>query len=59
LHLTAAAAPVLEQIAHARAELNEMLVAGIPQKNLDATIDCLLAMKANLATETRIGAKSA
>ena len=58
LHLTSAAAPMLEEIDHARAELNEMLVAGIPQKNLDAAIDCLLTMKANLA-EPRLGTKSA
>ena len=59
LHLTAAATPMLEEIAQVRAEMNEMLVASIPKKTLDAAIDCLLAMKANLATETRIGAKSA
>src|SRR4051812_18806961 len=59
LHLTAAATPMLKEIAHARGELNEMLTAGIPRKNLDDAIDCLLEMKANLATETRIGAKSA
>jgi len=59
LHLTPAASPMLEEIAHARAELNQMLTAGIPQKNLDAAIDCLLAMKANFTTEIRMGAKSA
>jgi DNA-binding MarR family transcriptional regulator len=59
LHLTDAATPMLEEIARVRAEMNEMLVAGIPQKNLETVIDCLLEMKANLATEARIGAKSA
>jgi DNA-binding MarR family transcriptional regulator len=58
LHLTSAATPMLKVIAHARAELNEMLVAGIPQKNLDAAIDCLLTMKANLA-EPRLSTRSA
>jgi MarR family transcriptional regulator for hemolysin len=58
LHLTAAAAPMLEEIAQARAELNEMLIAGVPQKTLEAAIDCLLAMKANLA-EPRLSTKSA
>jgi len=59
LHLTAAATPMLEEIARVRAEMNEMLVASIPKQTLEAAIDCLLTMKANLATETRIGAKSA
>jgi DNA-binding MarR family transcriptional regulator len=58
LHLTTAAEPMLKEIAHARAELNAILVAGIPQKTLDATIDCLLIMKANFA-EPRVSTKSA
>jgi DNA-binding MarR family transcriptional regulator len=59
LHLTSAATPMLQEIAAARAELNGLLVGGIAKKNLDAAIDCLLEMKANLATDTRMGAKSA
>ena len=58
LHLTQAASPMLEEITHARAELNEILVAGIPQRTLNATIDCLLEMKANFA-EPRVSSKSA
>jgi DNA-binding MarR family transcriptional regulator len=58
LHITAAATPMLKEIARAREELNEMLVAGIPQSKLDAVIDCLLAMKCNLA-EPRVSTKSA
>ncbi|HEX3487436.1 MAG TPA: MarR family transcriptional regulator [Micropepsaceae bacterium] len=59
LHLTAAATPMLEEILKARAELNEMLCAGIPPKTLEAVIDCLLEMKANLATDPRSSVKSA
>jgi MarR family transcriptional regulator for hemolysin len=59
LHLTQAATPMLEEIAKARMELNAMLVAAIPQKALDATLDCLLEMKANLASEPRTSVKSA
>jgi MarR family transcriptional regulator for hemolysin len=59
LHLTQAATPMLEEIAKARMELNAMLVAAIPQKTLDATLDCLLEMKANLASEPRTSVKSA
>ncbi|HXJ01040.1 MAG TPA: MarR family transcriptional regulator [Micropepsaceae bacterium] len=59
LHLKPAAEPMLEEIAKARAELNAMLVAAIPQGTLDATIDCLLEMKTNLAAEPRTSVKSA
>ena len=59
LHLTPAATPMLKEIAKARAELNDMLVAEIPRKSLDAAIDCLLEMKANLAGEPRSSVKSA
>ena len=58
LHLMPAATPMLEEIVKARAELNAMLVANIPQGNLDAAVDCLLRMKANFA-EPRTGMKSA
>ena len=59
LHLTATAAPMLKEIAKARAQLNSLLVAGIPPKSLDAVIDCLLEMKANLAADQRSSVKSA
>jgi DNA-binding MarR family transcriptional regulator len=59
LHLMPAATPMLEEIAKARAELNAMLVAAIPQKSLDAAVDCLLQMKANLGAEPRSSVKSA
>jgi MarR family transcriptional regulator, transcriptional regulator for hemolysin len=59
LHLTAAAEPMLKEIDHARAELNEMLIANVPKKSLEAAIDCLLQMKANLTAEPRVNAKSA
>jgi DNA-binding MarR family transcriptional regulator len=59
LHLTPAATPMLKEIDKARAELNAMLVANIPQKSLDAAIDCLLQMKANLAAEPRSSVRSA
>lgn len=51
LHLRPAAEPMLEEIVKARAELNAILTAEIPQKDLDAAIDCLLQMKVNLAPE--------
>jgi DNA-binding MarR family transcriptional regulator len=59
LHLSPAATPMLEEIAKARAELNAMLVAQIPQKTLDATIDCLLEMKTNLTAEPGSSVESA
>ena len=59
LHLTAAATPMLKEIAKARAQLNSLLVAGIPPKTLDAAIDCLLEMKANLTADPRSNVKSA
>jgi MarR family transcriptional regulator, transcriptional regulator for hemolysin len=57
LHLTPDAQPMLKEIAKARVELNGMIIASLPQKDLDTTIDCLLQMKANM-TDTRIGAKT-
>ena len=59
LHLTPAATPMLKEIAKARAELNEMLVADIPQESLDAAIDCLMQMKANLTAEPGSNVESA
>ena len=58
LHLTDAAQPMLKVIMRARAELNDILTAGLPEKDLEAVVDCLLQMKANLAG-TRAGAKVA
>jgi DNA-binding MarR family transcriptional regulator len=58
LHLKPEAEPMLKEIAKARAELNAMMIAGLPQKDLDTTIDCLLQMKANM-TDTRASAKTA
>lgn len=59
LHLTPAAQPMLKEIDHVRAELNEMLIANVPKKSLEETIDCLLQMKANLTAEPRGSAKIA
>jgi hypothetical protein len=36
-----------------------MLIANVPKKSLEAAIDCLLQMKANLTAEPRVNAKSA
>ena len=58
LHLTPAAQPMLKKIARARAQLNEILTAGLPQKDLQTVVDCLLQMKANL-TDSRASAKTA
>jgi hypothetical protein len=49
---------MLKEIAAARAQLNALLVAGIPTKGLDAAVDCLLEMKANLTAEPRSNVKS-
>lgn len=59
LHLMPAATPMLEEIAKARAELNAMLVAAIPEQRLDGAIDCLLQMKTNLGADVRTSVKSA
>jgi MarR family transcriptional regulator, transcriptional regulator for hemolysin len=59
LHLTATAAPMLKEIAKVRAQLNSVLVADIPPSILDAAVDCLLEMKANLTADQRPGVKSA
>jgi MarR family transcriptional regulator for hemolysin len=58
LHLTEAAQPMLKKIMRARAELNDILTAGLPSKDLEAVVDCLLQMKTNMAG-TRAGAKVA
>ena len=58
LHINAAATPMLKEIAQARAELNEMLIAGIAQKDVDAATNTLLAMKANFA-EPRVSTRTA
>jgi DNA-binding MarR family transcriptional regulator len=58
LHLTEAAAPLLKELAAARAELNAILTAGLPADVLTTTIDCLLRMKSNL-TDLPEEAKSA
>ena len=59
LHLMAPAAPMLKEIAAARAQLNALLIAGIPPKSVNAAIDCLLEMKANLTADPRSNVKSA
>jgi DNA-binding MarR family transcriptional regulator len=59
LHLLPAAEPMLKEIAHVRAELNEMLVAGIPQKDLDKVVDCLLRMKTNMTAELQAAEENA
>jgi hypothetical protein len=50
---------MLKEIAAARAQLNALLVAGIPPKSLNAAIECLLDMKANLTADQRSSVKSA
>jgi len=58
LRLTAAALPMLKKIAKARAELNDILTAGLPQKDLQTAVDCLLQMKTNM-TGSRASAETA
>ncbi len=50
---------MLKEIDKARGQLNSLLVDGIPAKSLDAAIDCLLAMKANLTADPRSNVRSA
>ena len=57
LHLKSEAQPMLKEIDKARAELNAMMIAHIPQKELETVIDCLLQMKTNM-TDTRASAKT-
>jgi len=59
LHLTPSAAPVLSEIDRVRAELNALLVANIPARNVETAIDCLQQMKSNLTCEPRSTVKSA
>jgi MarR family transcriptional regulator for hemolysin len=58
LHLTPKAQPMLKKITKARGELNAILTAGLPQKDLESVIHCLLQMKTNM-TDTRASAKVA
>ncbi len=58
LHLTPAAQPMLKEIEKARAELNAILIADLPKRDVDTMLDCLLHMKANL-TDSRANAKTA
>jgi MarR family transcriptional regulator, transcriptional regulator for hemolysin len=53
LHLTPAATPILREIKTYRAELHELITGGIDPATLQAMIDGLLRMKANLATDPR------
>jgi len=59
LHLTPAAAPILREIAKYRAEIHELITAGMSPALQKAITDGLLQMKANLAAEARPSAKTA
>jgi DNA-binding MarR family transcriptional regulator len=59
LQLTAAAAPVLKEIAMYRAELHDLVTAGIEPVNLEVMAAGLLRMKANLAAEVPENMKAA
>ena len=58
LHLTPAATPILREIAKYRAELHELITAGMTPSLQKALTDGLLQMKANLAAEARAVGKS-
>ena len=58
LHLTPAAAPILREIAKYRAEIHEVITAGMAPSLQKALTDGLLQMKANLAVEARSPGKS-
>jgi MarR family transcriptional regulator, transcriptional regulator for hemolysin len=59
LQLTPAAAPVLDEIKTYRAELHDLITAGIESGTLDVITEGLLRMKANLAAEARETSKAA
>ena len=54
LHLTDAAKPLLEQIHAYRGESLKLMTEGVSESALDATLQTLLRMKANLLTENRL-----
>lgn len=58
LRLTPSAQPMLKTITKARAELNDILTAGLGKKDLEGVVDCLLQMKSNMSG-TRASAKIA
>src|SRR5262249_17949245 len=58
LHLTPAAAPILREIAKYRAELHELITAGMSPALQKAITDGLLQMKSNLAAEARPSVKT-
>ena len=53
LHLTPAAAPILREISKYRAEIHEVITAGMGPAVQKALTDGLLQMKANLAADVR------
>jgi MarR family transcriptional regulator, transcriptional regulator for hemolysin len=58
LHLTPAAAPVLREINKYRAEINELITAGMGPATQKIITDGMLQMKANLAAEARAVGKA-
>jgi MarR family transcriptional regulator, transcriptional regulator for hemolysin len=58
LHLTPAAAPILREISKYRAEINEVITAGMSPAIQKALKDGLTQMKANLAAEARVVGKA-
>jgi DNA-binding MarR family transcriptional regulator len=50
LHLTAAAAPLVEEIHGYRAELSQLVTQGLKRTSVDEIVGGLLRMKANLTT---------
>jgi DNA-binding MarR family transcriptional regulator len=58
LHLTPAAAPVLREIGKYRAELHDLITAGMDPTVQKVMKDGLLQMKANLAAEARAVGKA-
>ena len=48
LRPTEAARPMLREIMKARAEINDILIAGLAKKDLETVVDCLLQMKTNV-----------
>lgn len=53
LHLTSAADPIMDEIERHLRGLRARVTANIPAKTLEALVDCLGQMKANLGAELR------
>ncbi len=59
LHLTPAAAPLVDEITDYRVELNTFITQGLSPKRVDTIVDGLLQMKANLTSDSAVPEQAA